>query len=187
MLKRRSRFRLLPAIAGLLSGALAAAGAAEALAAKLTLKDGRVIEGSIAQVSSMADNPNTVNAKGGMEVQSIVFSDDNLRRTFVPKRRIQEANQGATGEAEEKIYLRQPVPRLGGIVGTVGPLAEVTHFDEFGRRRVTMVTSGGLLPIVQGLTELTPHWAKVEALQIEGRSLKWDMRIAPSSIPPEDL
>lgn len=176
-----------PLAFGMLALALATAGLAEALAARLTLKDGRVIDGSIAQLSSMADNPNTINSKEGTEVRSIVFSDDNLRRTFVPKRRIQDANQGALGETEEKIYFRQPVPHVGAVVGAVGPLAEVTRFDEFGRRRVSMVTPAGLVPIVQGITELTPHWTKVEALQIEGRSVKWDMRIATSSIPPEDL
>jgi predicted esterase len=183
----KRRRRLVPIIVGLMAGVLAAAGLAEALAARLTLKDGRVIDGSIAQLSSMADNPKTVNSKDGMEVQSIVFSDDNLRRTFVPKRRIEEANQGALGEAVEKIYFRQPVPRTGAVIGSVGPLADVKRFDEFGRRWVTMVTGAGLLPIVQGITELTPHWAKVEALQREGQALKWDMRIAPSSIPLEDL
>ncbi|HEX3659617.1 MAG TPA: peptidase [Pirellulales bacterium] len=172
--------------AGLLIVVLAAAGLAEALAAKLTLKDGRELDGSIAQLSSMADNPNTVKAKEG-QVQSIVFTDDNLRRTFVPKRRIQEANQSALGDSEEKIYLRQPVPRLGAVVGSVGPLAQVTRFDEFGRRRVAMATIAGLVPIVQGITELTPHWAKVEALQIEGRALKWDMRISTSSVPLDEL
>ena len=41
--------------------------------------------------------------------------------------------------------------------------------------------------MVQGITELTPLYAKVEGLQGAPNSVVWDMRIATSSIPPDML
>ena len=45
-----------------------------------------------------------------------------------------------------------------------------------------MVTGKGPVDVIQGITELTPQWAKVE-----GISHVWDMRIATSSIPRDTL
>ena len=45
-----------------------------------------------------------------------------------------------------------------------------------------MITNKGAVPVVQGITELTPQWTKVE-----GISHVWDMRIATSTIPGDIL
>jgi pimeloyl-ACP methyl ester carboxylesterase len=50
-----------------------------------------------------------------------------------------------------------------------------------------MQTSRGPLAIVQGITELTPRYAKVEGLLGRPDAVVWDMRIATSSIPKETL
>ena len=62
------------------------------------------------------------------------------------------------------------------------PAVRVQPFDEFGRRIFTMPHRQGPFDVVQGITELTPEWAKVE-----GISHVWDMRIATSSIPCDTL
>ncbi len=67
-------------------------------------------------------------------------------------------------------------------VRSVGPPVRVQPFDEFGRRIFTIRTNKGTLDVVQGITELTPDWAKVE-----GISHAWDMRIATNSIPYDTL
>ena len=46
----------------------------------------------------------------------------------------------------------------------------------------SMRTAKGPLDIVQGITELTPQWTKVE-----GINHVWDMRMATSSIPFDTL
>ena len=63
---------------------------------------------------------------------------------------------------------------------TIGDRVE--PFDEFGRRIVTVRGRHGPVEIVQGITELTPHWAKVE-----GITHVWETRIASSSIPSDVL
>ncbi len=45
-----------------------------------------------------------------------------------------------------------------------------------------MLTGGGVLNVIQVITELTPQYARVEALQVT-----WDMRIATSTLSDETL
>ncbi|MDZ7617379.1 MAG: tetratricopeptide repeat protein, partial [Patescibacteria group bacterium] len=152
-------------------------------AAELLMRDGRTIEGRLAQVASLAGIPQPHSAEGEGPVNLIVLTDDDLRRTFVPRWQIQSVRQAPPAGAEdEKFLIRQRVLRQGSTVRTVGPTMNVTPFDEFGRRILQMNTRQGPLDVVQGITELTPRWAKVE-----GITHVWDMRIATSSIPSSVL
>ena len=65
---------------------------------------------------------------------------------------------------------------------SAGPIISITPFDEYGRRIFTMNTFKEPVPVVQAITEVTPHWTKVE-----GVKHVWDMRIATSSIPRDVL
>ena len=82
----------------------------------------------------------------------------------------------------EKFAIRQRVARSGLAIKSVGRRLRVEPFDEYGRRIFTMATAKGPVDVVQGITELTPQWTKVE-----GISHVWDMRIATSSIPRDTL
>jgi len=82
----------------------------------------------------------------------------------------------------EKYPISQRARHAGPTVKTVGPLLKVLPFDKFGRRTVTMLTARGEEKIVQGITELTPTYVKVE-----GITHVWDMRIATSSLPHDSL
>ena len=58
-------------------------------------------------------------------------------------------------------------------------------WDQWGRRTVALPNG---VNVVQGITQITPRWTKVEALeQAAEKSLVWEMRIATSSIPSETL
>jgi predicted esterase len=175
-----------PMLTLLVALTLVSAIASRAGAARLIMKDGRVLEGNIALLSSMAEDPRTKPAKEGVEIRPIVLCDDNLRRTFVARRTIQEVSEAA-GEPIETFHIRQPVARNGLTVLTMGPIINITPFDEFGRRTLKMGTGDGVQAVIQGITELTPQWAKLESLSMQGRSISWDQRIATSTIPREVL
>jgi predicted esterase len=154
----------------------------EVRAADVTLKDGRVLTGKLGKVAGLAESPMPNQTQDGGPLQLIVLLDDELRRTFVSERQIREVKQEESRPVEELFGLRQRVQRSGQSIQSVGQPLRITPFDEFGRRVFSMMTARGPADIVQGITELTPHWAKVE-----GISHVWDMRIATSSIPRETL
>jgi len=150
-------------------------------AAKVVLVDGRILEGAIAPVAGLADNPRGLDDDGVPLPQRILLVDDGLRRYFIPKRHVREILEGG-GEVLEKFKLWQPVKRSGLTVSNVGQIIRIGPFNDFGRRTFTMNTERGPLDVIQGISEVTPRWTKVE-----GISHVWDHRIATSSIPPELL
>ena len=149
-------------------------------ATELLMKDGRVLSGNLGMVAGLADKPESVLGEGGL--QQIAFLDDNLRRVFLSKRQIREVRNEGSLVPSEKFEIWQRVKRGGNQIFSVGPILRVDPFDEFGRRVFSMQGNQGSVDVVQGITELTPQWVKVE-----GITHIWDMRIPPSSIPTEVL
>ena len=146
-------------------------------AVQITLHDGRVLKGRLGKLKAMGDM-----GKGLLPsnvVTPIVFLNDELRRTYFPQRQVLAIDQ-ENAEVHEKITVRQVTLKGGRIVHALGPIIEITPFDEFGRRTFSMNSPQGRLDIVQGITLITPTYTKVE-----GMKHVWDMRIATSSIPPE--
>lgn len=149
---------------------------------ELVLKDGRTLRGKLGRVAGLAESPQASQADGGGPLQLIILLDDDLRRTFLSERLVREVRQDENRQVDEMFGIRQRILRNGAAIKSVGQPLRITPFDEFGRRIFSMVTPKGSVDIVQGITELTPHWAKVE-----GISHVWDMRIATSSIPRDTL
>ena len=175
--------RCLAASLGVLLAVAAWNAAAERVGAtELLLKDGRILRGKLGKVSGLVDVPFPKPSDDSDQLQTIIVLDDNLRRTFVSQRLIREIHEEEKGQVDEKFSIRQRVLRAGQAIASVGPPLRIEPFDEFGRRTFTMMTDKGGVPIIQGITELTPQWTKVE-----GISHLWDMRIATSTIPGDVL
>jgi predicted esterase len=156
--------------------------AVPAAASRMQMKDGRILEGQLAQIGSINDKPNP-----GIVAKTTILIDDGLRRTFVPFRHVQSVNELDAKEPVEKFEVPQQISQGGNRVAGVGRIVRATPFDEFGRRILEMVTSRGIEAVVQGITEITPEWTKLECVQIQGMQYIWDMRIATSSIPRQQL
>jgi len=160
-------------------------GSGVALAGQLWLQDGRILEGKMGgPIPGLAEVPQSPNPEGMGPRQSIVFVDDDLRRTFVSNSRriIDRYVQDDSTEILEKFRTRNRPMRAGPTITSVGPFVPVGPFDEYGRRRVKMRTVRGTIDIIQCITEITPLWTKVE-----GHDHVWDMRINTSNIPRNEL
>ena len=156
--------------------------AGTASATEVLLKDGRILKGKLGEAFGLSELVNTSDPDGG-RLKQIIFLDDELRRTFVSKRQVQEIRPDKAGQIEEKFQIRQPSTRGNTAVKVVGsPAKPLGNFDEFGRRTFTMQTGRGPLPVIQAITEITPQWVKVQGL-----NYIWDMRVATSTIPREVL
>lgn len=167
---------------GIFWGVVACLACAAAPASEVLLKDGRVLKGKLAETFGLAELANASDPDGG-HIKQIIFLDNDLTRTFISKRQIQDVKPDSAGQVEEKFNIRQRTSRSGSKVMSVGPAAKaVGNFDEFGRRTYTMLTAKGPLPVIQAITEITPQWIKVE-----GVNYTWDMRVATSTIPRETL
>lgn len=151
-----------------------------AAATDLTLRDGRLLSGKMVLVASLTEQPRL--QPDLSKTQSIVLLDDELRRTYFPKMQVTKIQDDAPTVIRERFRVRQMAAHEGRRVQVVGMMVNVQPFDDFGRRIFTMTSLQGDLPIVQGITEITPEWTKVEGLKYV-----WDMRMATTSIPRDTL
>jgi predicted esterase len=182
----KHRFAIWPAMAMALAFTVAL-GPSDHCAGKIVvLKNGMEVRGQLGKISSLGtDLYSTGGGAGGVDNQLIVFVEDGLRRVFFST--LQVASIRDEIESLELIRLRQPVQNQGPVIGTVAPLLNApTAFDEWGRRQITMRGPRGPLKIVQGITEVTPGYLRIQALHSRP-PMQWDMRLATSSIPRETL
>jgi predicted esterase len=147
-------------------------------------KDGRLLDGKFARMSKTAEDP--LKNFDPEVAQPIFLCDDNLRRTMVPFNLLNPTSLRALNETTQKIVLQQAVSNGKSRVACVGPLLAVQPFDAFGRRIIKIGTNQGPLDVIQGVTQITPEWTKIEGLNA-GQNLVWDMRVATSSIPRDQL
>ncbi len=150
-----------------------------------TLKNGMQFEGSVGRIASLGEDPMNPRGGGGaVKSKQIVLVDDDLRRTFFST--IQTQSITPKQSSLERIRIEQRVAKGNRRIGAVGPIVQITPFDEWGRRVFSMNTAQGQVDVIQGITEVTPVYTKVEGLQARN-AIVWDMRVATSSIPRETL
>jgi predicted esterase len=165
---------------GFCLGALVTASAA--FGSRITLYDGRTFSGKVALIATTVQNP-----QAPVDGRSIVLLDDGLRQIFMPFRQVRETNELDAGEPVETFVIPQQVCETGAQVATVGPIVRVTPFDEYGRRILAMRTQRGIEEVLQGITEITPEWTKIECVDTMKIRFTWDMRVATNSIPRDML
>lgn len=129
------------------------------------------------------------NPQSPAEGKTIILINDGLRETFVPasSKQVQEAKELDADEPIERFIIPQQICKDGSGFASVGRITRITPFDAFGRRILEMQTSRGLEQVLQGVTEITPEWTKIECIDTPRLRFTWDMRIATSTIPRDTL
>jgi hypothetical protein len=158
------------------------------LAQVLLLKDGRRLDGKFAELASISESPLASKSQAGdVPLTPLLVVDDGLRRTFIHTSQVKQVLDDKAG-SDVRISIWQPVAANGGgVIGRVGRATKVTPFDEFGRRIYEMNTADGPIAVVQGITQITPLYTKLEGLSGGPKPIVWDMRIATSSLPRDVL
>ena len=179
------RYRLTPVVVSALAVSLLCCDAADSQT--LLLKDGRKLHGKYAEIGSITENPLTPKVQAGeVPVTPLLVVDDGLRRTYIHSFQVAKVLE-PTSAKDVRINIWQPVAEVGAGISSIGRPLNITPFDEWGRRTYTMQAPGGPLAVVQGITQITPLYTKVEGLSGGPKPIVWDMRIATSSIPRETL
>ncbi|MFM1902407.1 MAG: hypothetical protein RLZZ440_307 [Planctomycetota bacterium] len=180
--QRSPRHSAFLAWAALLLGCLAPAVRAD----RVQLTDGRILEGRFVPLQGVVVDPLEAIQQGSGGGGPILMCDDELTRTMVSKRLVRNVEPAAIDPGMERIKIPQRVPENGQQVGGVGGIVATTPFDEYGRRVLTLATVAGRLDVVQGITEITPRWVRIEGIQTERPHLL-DMRLATSCLSREAL
>ena len=152
------------------------------------LKNGMVLEGGFGPIATLkADATKSVIPAG---LKQIGLVDDDLRRVFFGINQMAGDPTATAKGGFERIKIPQRTAESAPKeIVTVGPIVRIQPFDDRGRRIFTMLGPNGNLDIIQGITEITPNWTQLEALQRHDNidSYKWKTKIATSSIPRATL
>ena len=129
---------------------------------QLTLKNGAVFEGKYSSIDEISKDLTVMNATaGGVAVKNIVIVDDDLRRTFFPKRNL--ALPPADAEQETVVRINRRKTTVSKRLGVVGAVLGATPFDKFGRRSITVMNSGGRVTVPQEIVEISPIYTELQS------------------------
>ena len=169
-----------------LAATLVAIGPPRAVADRVEMGDGRVLEGRFALVPGVAVDPIAEATSSRGSGTPALMCDDELTRSFVSRRRVVKAEELPFGRQLERIEVPQRIPENGRRVASVGGILETSPFDEYGRRILGLATATGRVDVVQGITMITPRWTRLEGVVTE-HPLLLDMRVSTAAIPREEL
>lgn len=164
---------LLPLLLGAvwISGALLQGG-------EVTLKNGMTLPGTPVRIETLVTGPKRPNPLP-TTVYPIVMVSNPLQKYFVPARQV-ESESKDLDLTKNEIFRIRPVKQAGGsrVIAAVGEFLEKpAPFDEFGRRTVKLGARPVNLSVFQQMTEITPVYVKITAL-----NYGWDTALATSSI-----
>ncbi len=154
---------------------------APVVAGKVTMKNGTVLEGDVARVETLTNQPPRKDAHA-IRVTPFVLVESGHKRYFLHDRQRAELDPAQSLIPHDLFELPQKRSPRSLQVASVGLPLQTTPFDNHGRRTVTLETSAGRMPIVQGVTRLGPNYVTVE-----GITHSWWQGIATDAVPPEQL
>jgi pimeloyl-ACP methyl ester carboxylesterase len=169
---------LAAAVIGLLLLHFQLAGAGE-----VKLKSGMVLHGTPSDIESLLVGAHKAD-RGPITIYPIVMVSSPLKRYFIPTRQKETVNKDVDLSRNEGFKLPQHKrPGGGRIIASVQGLVEKPRpFDEWGRRTVKLKMESGETPVIQGVTQITPEFLKIIAL-----NFNWETATATSSVPLESL
>ncbi|MFM9066184.1 MAG: hypothetical protein ACKOUR_02455, partial [Planctomycetota bacterium] len=101
----------------------------QALADTITLRNGMQLQGDVGKIASVFENP--LNSKKDPEAPTpIVFTDDQLRRTYFPSKQVRLDGVVPTNQIQEKIKITKRVAKGTKKIGMVGPVIRISPFDD---------------------------------------------------------
>jgi hypothetical protein len=79
------------------------------------MRDGRIIEGTLATVAGLAENPLKTKSGEGPAVRPILMVDNNLTRTFVEKTHVLKMQEG--NEQQPLSFVKIQIPQRVAVTG----------------------------------------------------------------------
>ncbi len=158
--------------------------------ASVELRNGMLLgPGIVSETDSISNKASERANPGNVTSKSILILDDGLRYTYFNKSaRNVIAVRESTAPPDEQIMLASDgeAAKSGSAPAIIG-LIDIQKFNKYGRRIYSLMTTRGRVDVLQGITAITPLFAKVEVLRDGSEDFVWDQRIATSSIPADEL
>lgn len=149
----------------------------------------RIGPGVPSETDSISTNAFQRGGTGEVQGKSIGILDDGLRLTFynASPRNVLRVEESNAPPFEQIDFPSAPEAARSGNPPSIQGIMGISKFNRYGRRTFSFLTTRGRVDVLQGITLLTPTFAKVEILRTKTDKFVWDSRIATSSIPAQKL
>lgn len=155
---------------------------------EVRLKNGTVLNGNLWLMTKLSEPPVGISRKlvvvdADPNPQNIILVDNGWQRYYVPRRQIPDENvnkdQVARPEAFVYTLLKNNQQRQ---ITSVGSVVNVTPFDEFGHRTITLAGSKGNINVIQGISRIEP-----DHFILEGMNYNWKVGMSLKALPVDTL
>lgn len=174
------RYRISPITLVLFVAACSGTGQ-NTFAGQVVLDSNLVYEGIPVPVMGITERLKLQN-QGPVPTYPILMLDTGMKWYFFAGRRVVDHNNDAMLSRYESFEIKHRTSGRSLTPTSIGRYSNIEQFNEFGVRTVTLATDRGDVPIVQGITKLTPSHVTVKGL-----THTWEHGIATTSIPPPIL
>ncbi len=156
---------------------------------EIRLKNGTVLTGNLWLMGKMADPPMGISKKlvpkdVAPNPQHIILVDNGWQKYYVPRRQIpdEDVDKDIYPSRPEAFAFDLPKGVQSRMVASVGSIIDVTPFNEFGQRTISIATDKGRLDVVQAISRIEPDHVVLAAFKFN-----WKMGLSLRAVPPETL
>ncbi|QDV27170.1 carboxylesterase family protein [Aureliella helgolandensis] len=150
----------------------------------------RLGPGQVTAVASISTNSFQAGSPAG-EVQGMPIQrlDNGVTATYYngSPMNVLAARESTIASFEEIVFPSSMEVATTGVAPAILGVLGVSEFSKYGRREYKLMTTRGPVSLTQGITLLSPVFAKVEVLRSDATQFAWDQRRTTSSIPAQTL
>lgn len=156
---------------------------------EITLRNGTVLKGNLFLMAGLREQATGINRSlGDKDVmpkpQLIIQVDNGWQKYHVPRRQIpdENANKEIIPTRPESFTFKLLKSGQSKVIASVGSVLDVSPFNEFGQRTITLASPKGKLDIVQAVSRIEPDHVILDALNYQ-----WQMGMSLKAMPPDVL
>ncbi len=156
---------------------------------EITLRNGTVLKGNLFLMAGLREQATGINRSlGDKDVmpkpQLIIQVDNGWQKYYVPRRQIpdEDANKEIIPTRPESFTFKLLKSGQSKVIASVGSVLDVSPFNEFGQRTITLASPKGKLDIVQAVSRIEPDHVVLDAL-----NYNWQMGMSLKAMPPDIL
>ena len=156
---------------------------------EIRLRNGTVLTGNLWLMSKMADPPMGISKKlvpkDAIPIpQNIVLVDNGWQKYYVPRRQIpdDDVDKNLIPSRPEAFVYSLVKSGQSRMIASVGSVVDMTPFNEFGQRTISIMTQKGKLDVLQAISRIEPDHVVVDALKYN-----WQMGLSLKAVPHETL
>jgi pimeloyl-ACP methyl ester carboxylesterase len=158
-------------------------------AGEIRLKNGTVLNGNLWLLGKLGDNPIGVGKRLSIKdaaptPQNIILVDNGWQKYYVPRRQIpdEDVDKDIIPSRPEAFSYKLLKNNQSRMIASVGSVVDVSPFNEFGQRTITLASSKGKLEVIQAISRIEPDHVVLDAL-----NYNWQVGLSLRAVPPETL